>query len=88
MALGGLATGPVNAIVGEAGPEAIIPMQELKRMLGVSTRKNQAGSKTVNVNISAIDTNGMKGFFTKSILPEIKRALTRETLTVAPNAVR
>lgn len=88
LAAGGVAMSRTAAVVGEAGPEAILPMQELKRMLGVSTRKNQAGSKTVNVNINAIDTRSMESFTRRAILPEIKKALIRETLTIAPNAVR
>jgi hypothetical protein len=87
MAEGGLVRQPTHVLAGEAGPEAILPMRELKRMLGVD-RKSGVGSKTVNVNISAIDTKGMGAFTRRAIIPEIRRALSRESLTVSPNAVR
>jgi hypothetical protein len=87
MAEGGLVRQPTNILAGEAGPEAILPMRELRRMLGVD-RKSGVGSKTVNVNISAIDTRGLEAYTRRAVIPEIKRAFARESLTVSPNAVR
>jgi len=87
MADGGLVRQPTHVLAGEAGPEAILPMRELKRMLGVD-RKSGVGSKTVNVNINAIDTKGMAAYTRRAVIPEIKRAFARESLTVSPNAVR
>jgi len=87
MAEGGLVNRPTTVLAGEAGPEAILPMRELQRMLGTD-RKSSGGTKTVNVNISAIDTRGMEGFTRRSIIPEIKRALANESFTISPNAVR
>lgn len=88
MAEGGLVREPTNVLAGEAGPEAILPMRELKRMLGVDRKRGGAGSKTVNVNINAIDTRGMEAFTRRAVIPEIKRALAREALVISPNAVR
>lgn len=34
LAEGGLVTGPTNALVGEAGPEVVIPLDRFERMLG------------------------------------------------------
>lgn len=87
MAEGGLIRQPTHVLAGEAGPEAILPMRELKRMLGVD-RKSGVGSKTVNVNINAIDTRGMESYARRAVIPEIRRAFARESLTVSPNAVR
>lgn len=33
-ALGGIVTGPMRAIIGESGPEAVIPLERLDRMIG------------------------------------------------------
>jgi TP901 family phage tail tape measure protein len=87
MAEGGLVNRPTTVLAGEAGPEAILPMRELQRMLGTD-RKSGGGAKTVNVNISAIDTLGMESYTRRAIIPEIKRALANESLTISPNAVR
>lgn len=43
MAEGGIVTGPMNAIIGEAGPEAVIPLSRFNRM----------GSSTINITINA-----------------------------------
>lgn len=87
MAEGGLVREPTHVLAGEAGPEAILPMRELRRMLGVD-RKSGVGSKTVNVHISAIDKKGIESYARRAMIPEIKRAFARESLTVSPNAVR
>jgi hypothetical protein len=34
MASGGIATGPVNALIGESGPEAVIPLDKLGNLVG------------------------------------------------------
>lgn len=43
LAEGGIVTGPMNAIIGEAGPEAVIPL----------SRFNGMGSSTINITINA-----------------------------------
>lgn len=35
MAKGGFVTGPTNAIVGEAGPEVVVPLDRFERMMGL-----------------------------------------------------
>lgn len=47
MATGGIVTKATSAIVGEAGPEAIIPLDKLEKLMGGS------GGKGVNVTINA-----------------------------------
>lgn len=43
MATGGIVTGPTNALIGEAGPEAVIPL----------SRFNLGGPSTINITINA-----------------------------------
>jgi hypothetical protein len=50
MAEGGLVTEAVNAIVGEAGPEAIIPLDRLESMMAQTSVGPQ--SVSVNLNVS------------------------------------
>jgi hypothetical protein len=47
MATGGIVTRATSAIVGEAGPEAVIPLDKLEKLMGGS------GGKGVNVTINA-----------------------------------
>jgi len=45
MADGGIVTGPTTAVIGEAGPEAVIPLDQLGRMGGMNVTINMpAGS--------------------------------------------
>ena len=44
FAKGGLVTGPTSALIGEAGPEVVIPLDRFESMMGMSDSKN----KTVN----------------------------------------
>jgi hypothetical protein len=49
MAKGGIVTGPTNALIGEAGPEAVIPL----------SGKNAGMGSTYNITVNAgIGTNG------------------------------
>lgn len=47
FALGGIVTGPTNALIGEAGPEAVIPLEKMSQVLGF---KGGASNITINVN--------------------------------------
>jgi hypothetical protein len=88
LAEGGIADRATDVTVGEAGREAIIPLKELGRMLGLK-RGGSGGSKTVNFgNISAIDARGLDVLFSERLLPMIKRAMGNESLTVPVKAVR
>ena len=44
MATGGLVTGPLNALIGEAGPEVVIPLDRFESMMGMT----QGGGPSVN----------------------------------------
>jgi len=46
MADGGLVMGPTNAIVGEAGPEVVIPLNRFENMMGLDS--GNGGGKTLN----------------------------------------
>jgi hypothetical protein len=48
MADGGIVTGPTTAVIGEAGPEAVIPLDQLGRF---------GGGMNVTINMPA-GTNG------------------------------
>lgn len=47
MAEGGLVMGPTNAIVGEAGPEVVIPLNRFENMMGLESGNGSSG-KTLN----------------------------------------
>jgi hypothetical protein len=44
MAAGGYVTGPTPAIIGEAGPEVVVPLRDFERMMGIT----DGAGKTVN----------------------------------------
>jgi hypothetical protein len=47
MAKGGFVNGPTRAIVGEAGPEVVMPVDRFERAMGLSS---QGGSYNININ--------------------------------------
>lgn len=58
LAEGGIVTGPMNALIGEAGPEAVIPLDKMRKMgntynitvnAGVGTNGYQVGEQIVNL---------------------------------------
>jgi hypothetical protein len=51
LAAGGIVTGPTLAMIGEAGPEAVIPLDRMGQMGG--------GGTTVNINVSGGDPNAV-----------------------------
>jgi TP901 family phage tail tape measure protein len=58
MAIGGIVTGPTAALIGEAGPEAVIPLSKLGNMGGntynVTINANVADSRLGEVVVNAI----------------------------------
>jgi hypothetical protein len=46
LAAGGIVTGPTLAMIGEAGPEAVIPLDRMSQM---------GGGTTVNINVNGGD---------------------------------
>jgi len=51
LANGGIVTGPTLAMIGEAGPEAVIPLDRMGQMGG--------GGTTVNINVNGGDPNAV-----------------------------
>jgi len=57
LAQGGIVTGPMNALIGEAGPEAVIPLNKMPKgntynitvNAGVGTNGSQVGEQIVNL---------------------------------------
>lgn len=86
MANGGLLTQATPVVAGEAGPEAFVPLPELKDMLGVGKRDRRS-SPSMTFNISAIDAKGVERITRSRIIPEIKRAMGRESFRVPAHAV-
>jgi len=52
MAAGGIVTSPVKALIGEAGAEAVIPLNKLDQYIGTSGSKNT--SQPINITFSGI----------------------------------
>lgn len=48
MAAGGFVTTPTPALVGEAGPEVVLPLDRFERAIGLGN--NQGGSYNININ--------------------------------------
>ena len=51
LANGGIVTGPTLAMIGEAGPEAVIPLDRMGQVGG--------GGTTVNINVTSADPNAV-----------------------------
>jgi hypothetical protein len=73
MATGGLVTGPTFAMVGEAGPELVIPLDRFERQFG--------GGPSIVINVSgAIDPEGTARTILRTLRDAERR--TGERLTV------
>lgn len=57
MAMGGIVTGPMIAMIGERGPEAVIPLDQLANM---NTGGNTSPA-VVNITVYALDANSQTG---------------------------
>jgi len=63
LAKGGIVTGPMNALIGEAGPEAVIPLDKLGRM-----------GSTYNITINASVADARLGEVVVSAIRKYERA--------------
>ena len=70
MATGGIVSSPTTATIGEAGPEAVIP---LDRMGGMGM-----GNTTINVNVGG--SNASPNDIAEAVQFAIQRTLTRKGL--------
>ena len=60
MAEGGIVEGPMNAVIGEAGPEAVIPLAKLPAMVQEMSGGNSgSGSITINGGIHIGEGNNL-----------------------------
>lgn len=61
LAQGGIATGPTNALIGEAGPEAVLPLSDLQRALenaaraGATQTSSGDGNATTDKVVRALE---------------------------------
>lgn len=77
MAVGGIVTGPTLALIGEAGPEAVVPLSGTKGRdysLGIGGAGSGRGDVVVNVMVSGGDNPEATG---QAIGREVRRELTR-----------
>ena len=59
-AVGGIVTRPTKALIGEAGPEAVIPLNQIRNVMGDLGKSGGRGSgTTVVVQGSIIDLEGL-----------------------------
>ncbi|NTU60088.1 MAG: hypothetical protein HGA98_03400 [Deltaproteobacteria bacterium] len=88
FAFGGIATGPTNALIGEAGAEAVIPLDRLPRLIermGVTNNTRQV-SVVVNAPIesAAMDpatAAALVGVIRREAYGAVRRALTDDPAT-------
>lgn len=90
FAFGGIATGPTNALIGEAGPEAVIPLDRLPRLLERTTNVNAARQIHVTVN-APVESAAMDPAAAATLVGVIRReayGAVRRALTDDPVAIR
>jgi hypothetical protein len=84
LAEGGIVTQPTQALIGEAGPEAVIPLDQIQQVqegLG-------GGERNIIFNINALNPKGMIEVVHRDIIPILQRASRDETFLTSPNSVR
>lgn len=69
MARGGIVTRPTFALIGEAGPEAVVPLSRLAGAGGTASSPVE-----INFTISAIDRAGVDDFIQREAIPAIVAA--------------
>jgi hypothetical protein len=50
MAAGGFVKSPVNALVGEAGPEVVMPLDRFENLLGINSQSPQGSTYNITIN--------------------------------------
>ena len=82
MATGGLVTGPTRALIGEAGPEAVIPLDRLDRMMGGSS--GNSTEQVINLNFDSINIgagNAVTATEVRDIMEAQMPSIIRNSLT-------
>ena len=62
MADGGIVTGPTLAMIGEAGPEAVIPLSQMGNMGGSGVIINVAGGLSTSAEIGQSVVNALRAY--------------------------
>ncbi len=62
MADGGIVTGPTLAMIGEAGPEAVIPLSQMSNMGGSGVTINVAGGLSTSAEIGQSVVNALRAY--------------------------
>ncbi len=62
MAEGGIVTGPTLAMIGEAGPEAVIPLSQMGNMGGSGVTINVAGGLSTSAEIGQSVVNALRAY--------------------------
>jgi hypothetical protein len=62
MANGGIVTGPTLAMIGEAGPEAVIPLSQMGNMGGSGVTINVAGGLSTSAEIGQSVVNALRAY--------------------------
>lgn len=89
LAEGGFVEQPTHALIGEAGPEAVVPLPKLEDMLGIGRGKKGNRASTVNNwHIHAWDGRDVERVVNSRVIPALKKAMQRESFTVPALAVR
>ena len=82
MATGGLVTGPTRALIGEAGPEAVIPLDRLDRMMGGGS--GNSTEQVINLNFDSINIgagNAVTATEVRDIMEAQMPSIIRNSLT-------
>lgn len=74
MASGGIVSRPTLALIGEAGPEAVVPLSQMGSMPG------QATAQVVNINVYALTANAEVGRRVYEAMAEFQRVSGRGVL--------
>ena len=82
MATGGLVTAPTRALIGEAGPEAVIPLDRLDRMMGGGS--GNSTEQVINLNFDSINIgagNAVTATEVRDIMEAQMPSIIRNSLT-------
>jgi SLT domain-containing protein len=60
MAAGGIVTGPTLALIGERGPEAVIPLDRMRNQGGQNITVNVTGGISTSADIGRAVVNAIK----------------------------
>jgi hypothetical protein len=90
LAEGGYADRPTHALIGEAGPEVVTPLDKFQDMMGLGKRGRKRSEAPMfgSLQIQAWDGRDVERVFNRRIVPLIRKATMRESLILNPAAVR